>query len=190
MAEVLYLFEFEEVKMKILAFGGSTSSKSINRRFANYAANQLPECDVTNLDLKEFNVPIYSSDEEESNGIPTEINRFLDLIQSHDGIVVSLAEHNGSYTAAFKNIYDWASRVESRVWSDKPMLLLSTSPGGRGGATVMEAAKATFPRMGADLRASFSLPKFNETFSEADGIVDEALKAEFETALAAFVAQT
>ena len=33
--------------MKILAFGASTSSTSINRRFANYAANQVPGVLVT-----------------------------------------------------------------------------------------------------------------------------------------------
>jgi len=38
--------------MKMLAFGASTSSTSINRRFANYAANQVSVAEVT--DLREF----------------------------------------------------------------------------------------------------------------------------------------
>ncbi|MEZ5942867.1 MAG: NAD(P)H-dependent oxidoreductase [Planctomycetaceae bacterium] len=173
---------------KILAFGASTSSTSINRRFANFAAKQIPEADVTDLDLRGIHVPMYSSDEEQANGIPVDIYRFLYLIQSHDAVVISLAEHNGSYSAAFKNIYDWASRVEKRVWSGKPMLLLSTAPGPRGGATVIEAAKTTFPRMGAHIKASFSLPNFYETFSDSEGILEPSLKAEFESALAAFIA--
>lgn len=36
----------------------------------------------------------------------------------------------------------------------------------------MAAAKATFPRMGADLKASFSLPSFYNNFSDKDGITD------------------
>ena len=172
--------------MKILAFGASTSSQSINRVFANHAANQILNAEVTDLDLSDFNFPIYSSDEEETNGIPTDAQRFLELIRAHDAIVVSLAEHNGSYTAAFKNIYDWTSRAEYEVWAGKPMLLLSTSPGPRGGATVMETAKATFPRMGAQVRASFSLPSFHDNFSESRGITDDSLVSEFKTALAAF----
>ena len=103
-------------------------------------------------------------------------------------MIVSLAEHNGSYTAAFKNLYDWTSRLETKLWSGKAMLLLSTSPGGRGGATVMAAGKATFPRMGADLKASFSLPSFHKNFSDEAGIVDEALNADFQQALADFAA--
>lgn len=171
--------------MKILAFGASTSSQSINRRFANHTANQILDAEVTDLDLSDFNLPIYSSDEEETNGVPDDAKRFLDLIRAHDAVVVSLAEHNGSYTAAFKNLYDWASRSEQQVWGDKPMLLLSTSPGPRGGATVMEAAKATFPRMGAQLKGGFSLPSFHDNFSDSRGITDDSLIPSFKAALSA-----
>lgn len=171
--------------MKLLAFGGSTSSKSINRQFANYAAKQVAGAEVTELDLRTFDLPIYSADEEEQNGSPPDVQVFLDAIRAHDGIVVSLAEHNGSYAAAFKNLYDWTSRLEQKLWSDKPMLLLATSPGGRGGASVLEAGKATFPRMGAALAASFSLPSFYDNFSDEDGVTD----AELQSGLAAAVAE-
>ena len=174
--------------MKILAFGGSTSSTSINRQFANHAAGKVPGAEVTDLDLKQFTLPIYSSDEEETHGVPEDAQAFKDLIESHDAIVLSLAEHNGSYSAAFKNLYDWTSRIDQKVWADKPMLLLSSSPGGRGGATVMEAGKATFPRMGADLKATFSLPSFYDNFSAAEGITDAELAAGLDAAVAVFAA--
>lgn len=174
--------------MKILAFGGSTSSTSINRQLANHAAAKIPGAEVTDLDLRQFELPIYSSDEEESNGIPAAAHAFKEMIESHDGIVLSLAEHNGSYSAAFKNLYDWTSRIDVKVWSGKPMLLLATSPGGRGGATVLEAGKATFPRMGAELKASFSLPSFYDHFSSGEGISDPELAASLQEAVDAFSA--
>ncbi|MEM7015663.1 MAG: NAD(P)H-dependent oxidoreductase [Verrucomicrobiota bacterium] len=173
---------------KILAFGASTSSTSINRSLANHAASLIPEISLTQLSLRDFNLPNYSKDEEDANGSPADAQRFLDMIRDHDGVVVSLAEHNGSYAAAFKNLYDWTSRIEQNVWSDKPMLLLSTSPGGRGGATVMEAAKATFPRMGADLAASFSLPSFYDNFSD-EGVSDHELSKSLQEAVSAFAAK-
>jgi len=173
--------------MKLLAFGASTSSTSINRQLANFAAGKVPGAEVTGLDLRQFTLPIYSSDEEEANGIPASAQAFKDLVDSHDGIVISLAEHNGSYAAAFKNLYDWVSRIDTNVWSDKPMLLMASSPGGRGGATVLEAAKATFPRMGADLKGTFSLPSFYDNFS-AESISDEALANELDEAILAFSA--
>lgn len=158
--------------MKILSFGASTSSTSINRQFARYAAGLIPNASITDLDLSDYDLPIYSSDEEEANGIPAAAKTFLAEIRSHDALVVSLAEHNGSYSAAFKNLYDWASRAENKVWAGKPMLLLSTSPGGRGGATVLATAKETFPRMGADLKASFSLASFYDAFDSEKGVTD------------------
>jgi len=170
--------------MKILAFGATTSSTSINRQLANHAAGLVPGAAVTELDLRDYALPIYSADEENANGIPADAQTFLDAIRAHDAIVVSLAEHNGSYTAAFKNLYDWVSRIEQKLWSDKAMLLMATSPGARGGATVLEAAKATFPRMGADLRATFSLPSFHDNFSVGDGITDPALAAELKATTA------
>lgn len=170
--------------MKILAFGASTSSTSINRKLANFAAHLVLDAEVTELDLRDYQMPIFSSDIEESEGKPADAHRFVDAIQSHDAVVVSLAEHNGSYPAAFKNLYDWASRIEPKVWSGKPMLLLATSPGGRGGATVLAAAAEKFPRMGAELKATFSLPSFYDNFSDEDGITDPELARQLAEAVA------
>ena len=170
--------------MKVLAFGASTSSQSINRQLAHYAAAQIPGAEVTTLDLRDFQLPLYSADEEEAHGVPADAEQFVKLIQSHDTVVVSLAEHNGSYTAAFKNLYDWASRSEGKIWANKPMLLLATSPGGRGGASVLETALAKFPRMGADLRASFSLPSFYDNFSPETGVTNPELAAALAAAIA------
>jgi NAD(P)H-dependent FMN reductase len=171
--------------MKIIAIGASTSSTSINEQLAAHAAGLIAEAEVTVFSLSDLNLPIYSEDEEKENGHPADAQKFLDAIAEHDGIVISLAEHNGSYAAAFKNIYDWASRIEQKVWQGKPMLLLSTSPGGRGGATVLEAGKTTFPRMGANLTATFSLPGFYDNFYE-DGINDPALATELQAAVDSF----
>lgn len=171
--------------MKLLSLGASNSSTSINQRLASYAANQVPHANITEFLIRELDLPIYSPEHETDHGIPTDAQRFLDAIQNHDGVVISLAEHNGSYTAAFKNLYDWASRQEQNIWSDTPMLLLSTAPGGRGGATVMAAAQATFPRMGAKLAASFSLPSFYDNFSDT-GISDPELSASLQQAIDTF----
>lgn len=174
--------------MKILAMGASTSSTSINRKLANHAANLVPGARVTDLDLRQFDLPIYSSDEEAANGIPAAAQAFCDQIEAHDRIVISMAEHNGSYAAAFKNLFDWASRIDQKVWRNKPMLLLSTSPGARGGATVLEAAKATFPFLGGDIRATFSLPGYHDNFTEGTGVTDADLASGLAAAVEAFTA--
>ena len=171
--------------MKLLAIGASSSSTSINQQLANHAASRINGAEVTSFMLRELTLPIFSEDEEKQNGHPAEARKFLDAIRDHDAIVVSLAEHNGSYTAAFKNLYDWASRIEQKVWQEKPMLLLSTSPGPRGGATVLAAAEATFPRMGAQLAASYSLPAFYDNFSP-EGINSPDVATRFDQAVSTF----
>ena len=169
--------------MKIVVFGASNSKKSINKRFATYASTFFHDDDIEILDLNDFALPLFSVDLQVENGIHENAISFYNKMQSADLIIVSMAEHNGSYTAAFKNLLDWMSRYESKVFGNKPMLLLSTSPGGRGGKGVMDAALVRFPIHGAEIIEHFSLPKFNENFVDEQGITDPVLKDEFEQAI-------
>ena len=118
-------------------------------------------------------MPIYSSDEEQK-GFPEDAKKFTALLDNFDGFILSLAEHNGSYAAAFKNIYDWSSRINSKVFRDKPLLLMATSPGPRGGLSVLEAGADRFSRMGANEVITFSLPSFQDNFKEGK-LVNESL---------------
>ena len=61
----------------------------------------------------------------ERDGIPELAHDFFDKIGAADAVLISFAEHNGFYTAAYKNIFDWASRIDMRVYQDKPAVLLS-----------------------------------------------------------------
>jgi hypothetical protein len=85
-------------------------------------------------------------------------------ISGADALLISFAEHNGSYTAAFKNLFDWTSRIDMRVYQDKPTVFLSTSPGPRGGANVLNTAVSAAPHQGADLKASLSVPSIYDNF--------------------------
>lgn len=161
---------------KIIAFGGSSSKNSINKQLAVYAANLFSNATVELLDLNDYEMPIYSVDREKENGIHPLAQQFYDKIGTADLLVISLAEHNGAYASAFKNILDWASRINNKTFQQKPMLLLATSPGARGGSTVLEIATKRFPFQGADLKGSFSLPNFNENFDSVKGIINPELK--------------
>ena len=150
----------------IIAFAGSNSKTSINKQLATYAASLVEGTEVTVLDLNDFDLPLYGMDYELSHGTPDNAHKFLELIKSTDGIVLSLAEHNGTYATVFKNLFDWMSRIDGKLWSDKPMLLMATSPGARGGATALEIAQGRFGFMGGNIVGRFSLPSFGDNFSE------------------------
>lgn len=171
--------------MKILAFAGSNSSNSINLKLVHHVISLLPADEIELLDLNEFEMPIYSP-EREQTGYPQAAQKFLDAVKRADGIVCSLAEHNGSYSTAFKNIFDWASRINRSVFASKPMLLLATSPGPGGGKGVLSAAKGSFPFFGGNIVETFSLPNFGETFNSETGIVPTELRSELERKVALF----
>ena len=165
--------------MKIIAFVGSNSSKSINKKLATYASSLFENAEVEVLDLNQYEAPLFSVDVESEIGQSEEAQLFLQKLKSATVLVVSLAENNGNYSTAFKNIMDWCSRIEKEIFQNKPMLLMATSPGARGGKSVLEIAENNLPRYGADVKAVFSLPSFNENFDvENNKISNEQLDLE------------
>ena len=165
------------MKKKLLAFGASNSSTSINKQLAKYAAGLFKNAQVDLLDLNDYEMPIYSYDREKKDGFPQLANDFYKKIGEADFILISFAEHNGAYSTAFKNIFDWMSRINGKTFQEKPMLLLATSPGARGGASVLEIASNRFPRQAGIVKGTFSLPSFNENFDTEKGrISNEELR--------------
>ncbi len=172
--------------MKIIAFAGSNSSHSINKKLATYAASLFNNRNTEILDLNDYELPLFSVDREEALGRPQLARDFLEKIGSADLVILSLAENNGNYSAAFKNAFDWASRIRNDVFQDKPMLLMATSPGRRGGRSVLDIAQANLPRYGGNIKAEFSLPQFYENFDLEKGVI---LSEEFDMALRQIVLQ-
>lgn len=163
---------------KIIAFGASSSKTSINKQLATFAANQFENASVEVLDLNAYEMPIYSVDKEKENGIPKLATDFYAKLGSADVIVISFAEHNGAYATAFKNILDWTSRINAKTFQEKELLLLATSPGPRGGSSVLDIAAKRFPFQGGVVKGVFSLPSFNDNFDAEKGITNEDLKKE------------
>lgn len=172
---------------KIVAFGASSSRQSINKKLAEFAAHQIPDAEVNLLDLNDYEMPIYSIDREIASGIHPLAMDFRAHLAEADGIIISFAEHNGAYSAAFKNVFDWISRGGPDIWGNNPMLLMATSPGGRGGIGVLEIATNKLKRMNTSEVLSFSLPSFGENFEEGKGITNAALQEEFQGVLQQFI---
>lgn len=151
--------------MKIFAFSGSNSSQSINRKLVAYAADLFGSDEVV-YDMRDFEMPLFGVDIEKEIGAHPTAQKFLDLIDAADVVVVSLPENNGTYSTAFKNTFDWASRIRKGVFGNKPTLLMAASPGSRGGKGVLEIATSNLARYGMDVRETFSLPVFYENFDQ------------------------
>ena len=150
--------------MNLLAFAASNSKKSINKQLVTYAAGLVDNAHVEVLDLNDYELPLFSEDKEVEIGQPLLAQAFIDKIAASDALMISFAEHNGSYSAAYKNVFDWASRINPKVFQNKPMVMLATSPGAGGGSRVLAAATVSAPNFAGDLKASLSVPSFHDNF--------------------------
>jgi chromate reductase len=169
--------------MKVLAFAGSNSSTSINKKLVTHATTFFTEHTVEIMDLNDYEMPLFSVDKLAKNGLPSPALHFAKKIDESDMLLISLAENNGAYTTAFKNIYDWISVIPDRkaFWGDKPTFIMATSPGQRGGASVLHLAKTTLPFYGAKVIETFSLPSFYGNFNAESGIVNDEFAAELQS---------
>ena len=177
--------------MKVLAFAASNSRHSINKKLIAHATQIvteeiMPEAEVETLDIHDYEMPLYSIDRENEGGIPQPAHDFFHRMGAADALIISFAEHNGCYTAAYKNLWDWASRIDSKVYQGKPVVLMAATPGRRGGAGVLGIAERATPHFGGLVKATFSLPKFRENFDlERGEITDPELQAGLRKALSA-----
>ena len=171
--------------MKIIAFAATSSKKSVNKQLVSFAANLVDGATVELLDINDYEMPLFSEDREAELGKPQLAQDFLAKIASADAVIISFAEHNGSYTAAYKNLFDWSSRSNPKVFQGKPMVMLASSPGPGGAKTVLGAATTSAPYFDGDVKASFSLPSFYQNFDVENAVVsNESLLAELKNAVA------
>ncbi|NTS75537.1 NAD(P)H-dependent oxidoreductase [Catenovulum sp. SM1970] len=152
--------------MKLLALAATSSRNSINKQLASYAASLVPGAEVEVLDINDYEMPLFSEDKEKELGQPALAKAFFEKIGQADAIIISFAEHNGSYTAAFKNLFDWTSRVNMKVYQNKPMVMLATSPGPGGAQSVLTTATNSAPYFDGDVKASLSIPSFYDNFNQ------------------------
>ena len=169
----------------IVTIGGSTSKNSINKILAEYAGDLLQNGGLTKVDLNDFKMPLFSVDVENEIGFSKGATDLNAIIEQADGFIISLAEHNGAYSAGFKNVFDWLSRIDGKVWKNKPILLLSTSPGARGGESVLNIALNRFPYMGGNIVGSMSFPSFFDNFKDNE-IVNSDLKLKLKNLVVEF----
>lgn len=169
---------------KVLAFTGSNSEKSINDQLLHYALSFIKNSEVNYVDLKPLKVPIYSETLENSEGIPGDIQNLRSEIRNADALIVAVNEHNGTMSSFFKNVTDWLSRSNSKYLLDKPIFLMSTSPGKGGAVSSLEYTINNFKKFGGNVIHHFSLPSFGENFGH-NGMT-KTYKAHLESLLTNF----
>ena len=169
-----------EQKVRILAFAGSLRSGSLNKKLVRAAARFAEQAgaEVTLLDLRDLNIPIYDGDVEASTGIPEGAMQLKQMMANHDALLISSPEYNSSITGALKNAIDWASRqapgeAPLQSFSGKVGAMLSASAGALGGLRSLLATRAILEHLGVlIIPEQFAVARANEAFDEAGNLED------------------
>lgn len=160
---------------KILAFAGSLRRDSYNKKLVKIAVKGAQEAgaDVTLIDLKDYPLPLYDQEIEETQGLPPAALQLKKLMVEHDGFLLSCPEYNSSISGVLKNVIDWASRpatpdeVNLCCFIDKIAVLMSASPSFLGGLRGLVHVRAMLGNI-----YSLVLPQ-QKCISHADAAFDE-----------------
>ncbi len=171
----------------LLATAGSNSSTSINYQLVRYSASLVDSRPVELLELAGIRFPMYSQDREREAGFPEPVMELLEKIRACSGLILSVNEHNGNPSAFTKNILDWLSRKDRNFLEGKKVMLMSASPGRRGGQSSRAVIAGMLPRFGAEVVSEFSLPSFQDNFHPDRGILNEELRGAHNKALKTFL---
>ncbi|WP_323035716.1 NAD(P)H-dependent oxidoreductase [Pararhodobacter sp.] len=106
---------------KLLMVSGSTRTGSTNSKLAALAASIARDAgaDVTLIDLKDYDMPLYNGDLEAESGLPDTAKRLKQVFVEHDGLFLASPEYNSSISPLLKNTLDWISRRDT---PDEPAL--------------------------------------------------------------------
>ncbi len=182
---------------KIIAFAGSTRSASYNKMLIRSAADDVKKAggEVTLIDLRDFPMPLYDGDIEESDGPPPSSTKLYELMKEHQGMLLASPEYNSSITAVLKNTIDWVSRPRSgepplAAFSGKVAALLSASPGALGGLRGLVHIRSILGNIGVTvLPNQIAVPKAMEVY-DADGSLKDSRLAEKIAGLARELVET
>jgi NAD(P)H-dependent FMN reductase len=127
--------------LELLLIAGSArqGAFSVQLRDAARRAAEAQGATTRVLDLRELALPLYDGDLEARDGVPAAATVLRDAIAAHDALVIVTPEYNGFPTPLVINAFDWLSRVKDGLatTADKPVALLSSSPGVLGGLRAM-----------------------------------------------------
>ncbi|EGP94121.1 NADPH-dependent FMN reductase [Nitrosarchaeum koreense] len=158
---------------KILAFAGSTRTESFNKRLVKVASAGAKEAgaDVTIIDLRDFQMPLYDEDLEKKEGLPSNTRKLKELMLSHHGFLISSPEYNSSISGVLKNTIDWTSRQDNdesplSCFKNKVAGIMSASPGGLGGLRGLVHVRAILENMGVlVIPTQVAISKAHEAFN-------------------------
>lgn len=122
---------------------------------------------VEYINLVDLDLPLYSTKEEEKNGIPKAVNELASKILNLETFIIVAPEYNGVMPPVLNNAMAWTSR-STKDWRDafnEKIVALATHSGG-GGAKGLQAMRMMFQHLGANIIARELLTTYEKPLNE------------------------
>ena len=165
-----------QAEVNVLAFSGSTRNDSLNQKLVTEAALVTKQlgANVTLVNLKDYEMPLYNSDLEAKDGQPIKAQELREKMKKSQVIMIASPEYNGSLSGTLKNTIDWLSRDENGqpsrdAYLGKKFVIMSTSPGPSGGVKGLAHLRSIIENIGGTvLTGQLIVPNGYEAF-DGDG---------------------
>ncbi|MEY4996232.1 MAG: hypothetical protein RLZ67_957 [Actinomycetota bacterium] len=170
----------------LIAFSGSLRKDSFNTKVLQALPSLAPN--GTNIALFDISdLPLYNQDLD-GDTVPEVVAALRAAVAEADGVIIATPEYNHSYSAATKNVIDWASRpfMKGPIIGKKSMVI-AVSPGPGGAVHAAQATAEVLTLLGGTVVAKVTSPTIHEKLNaETLEFSDEELAAQLRAGLASF----
>lgn len=172
--------------LTIIGLSGSLRQRSYHSALLRLAADLTP----ANVELRAGSItefPLFNFDIQQQ-GMPGPVIELGEQIAKADGIFIAAPEYNGTISAPLKNAIDWLSRLNPPLFHNKPVAIVSASPGRLGGMRMQADLRKCLGLLGAHVlpRPELFIPSVSAALDEQGGVLDQALPETLAQLLAAF----
>lgn len=147
----------------------SNNNLKLGLKLQELALSQNHEAELINLvDLR---LPLYSTVEEQENGIPENALTLASKILALNAFIIVAPEYNGVMPPVLNNAMAWTSRA-TKDWRDafnEKIVALATHSGG-GGAKGLQAMRIMFQHLGSNILAREILTTYEKPLNEETAI--------------------
>jgi len=159
---------------KALTLSGSVRKGSYNVLLQHYVGGRLAAAgvDVTNLDLRDFPMPLFDEDLE-PEATPEAAGRLAQMFAAADIVFIASPEYNSGVTPLILNTLSWVSRQKHGQFRHAVFGLGAVSSGKYGGVVGIAHLRDTLSKLGALLVPTLLGVGPADTAFDADGVPSE-----------------
>lgn len=170
----------------LIAFSGSLRKDSFNTK----VLRALPALATDGINIALFDIselPLYNQDLD-GDTVPDIVAALRAAVSEADGVVIATPEYNHSYSAATKNLIDWASRpfMKGPIIGKKSMVI-GVTPGPGGAVHGVQATVDLLTMLGGTVVGQVTAATIHEKIDgETLQITDSDLARQLREGLTAF----